>query len=189
MFCTKCGKEMKDNEIFCTRCGAKREYVHNNGDIVTTHKKLNSDNKNKFMNEHIIAIVLMFINGIFLFTKTFKIDILWASEGIDIFSLMDKQFLKPIMIIIYILAIIIMIIPLIKKQQFKQIYIIPAEVVISATLLLFIIVCYIGKKQAEEYYADFSFTVTGVFLLVVSIVNFILLFKMILQLRKDLFNA
>mgnify|MGYP002647620510 CR=1 FL=1 len=94
MFCTKCGSKMPDNQTFCTKCGAKLEkdfQVSERGyiDEIIRNKPLSELSGQNCVIKDLISIVLMIICLICALTKTFKIDILWASDGITIFEMIE----------------------------------------------------------------------------------------------------
>lgn len=94
MFCTKCGSKIPDNQTFCTKCGAKLEkdfQVSERGyiDEIIGNKPLSELSGQNCVIKDLISIVLMIICLICALTKTFKIDILWASDGITIFEMIE----------------------------------------------------------------------------------------------------
>ena len=63
MFCSKCGKEIKDEDKFCTYCGQK---VEEN----TKKEKKPSSNRKKLMIIAIIVIAILIVTGIAIWIKS-----------------------------------------------------------------------------------------------------------------------
>lgn len=189
MFCTKCGSRMPDDQTFCTKCGAKLE---NNFQVserryadkaVRNYPAPELKGQNSII-KGLISIVLMIVCLICTLTKTFKIDLLWASEGITIFEMTEWSALKPILIVIYICSILIFAVSFIKKYANKKVPLIIALGTVSITILLFIIVFCMALSKASDYGADIAFTFSGILLILGSIINLILLSLQLRNIRK-----
>ncbi len=179
MFCTKCGSQVPDNQTFCTKCGAKLEENFQAGDKPLP-ELLGQNNVVK----DLISMGLMIICLICTLTKTFKINMLWASEKMNVFELIELEALKPILIVIYICSILALIIPLIKESVNKKIPVIIALGTVCITLILFIVVFCMAMSKANDYGADIGFTFSGIMLILGSIINFILLSLQLRNVRK-----
>lgn len=180
MFCTKCGSKMTDDQMFCTKCGAKLEKEVLFNGYVDKKPSFGLAQQNYVVNA-LISIALTIVCLLCALTKTFKIDILWASEGITIFEMTEWGALKPILIVVYICSILAFAIPLVNNSISKKIPLIISLVTVSITIILFAIVFCVAFSKANDYGADIAFTFSGILLILCSIINFILLS---LQLRK-----
>lgn len=58
MFCSKCGNEISENDIFCSNCGQKTEMVN---DVVNVDNVTNTSSKHIVAGLSLVAIVLMLV--------------------------------------------------------------------------------------------------------------------------------
>lgn len=189
MFCKKCGNEMRDDEVFCTKCGEKAEATPTNNNGFTLNNNSYNSLKSKFLNMPTIAALITLICGLLALSNVFNISAFIASAGTDIFTLLDMKFLKPVIIILYIIALLALIIPIFKENKIKQIHIMPAQISVILTLLLLLLCYFTASSKAEEYGANFSFSTSGIFLLLACIVDIIILFRMNFILKKEIENS
>lgn len=199
MFCSKCGNELKNGEQFCPKCGTKSG---------TTGKPINlnistEDMKNKAieMKSNLISgvvdlgknkvlvlgnIALLILSLIFSFTNTFKVDaILGVSEGM---SLVEDVGMKPIYLILYLTAIIVLMIPLLFKKAWSPKFFLPAKIVTILSSLYFLIVLFIGLDEVDSSgygsIAEFNLSVTGWLFVITTIGALVLAYKNTFDLKK-----
>ena len=198
MFCTKCGNEIKDNQMFCTKCGARKEItpiINEALDMTSTPSQMSTTQKPLNLNyggNYIISIFLIVLCGILFLTKTFSLDMLMKAkmsifeifEVLELLDLSEVEFLKPIITIIYIISVIILVLPVIRGKQITKTLNIFALVTSLLIFILFVGILILIAVEANEYGADFGCTFSGFLLICGNILSIILLFKDLINYRK-----
>ena len=210
MFCSKCGKELKDGELFCSQCGTRCGTTGNSMNISTGDMKNKAiEMKNNFVSgvadlgksKTLIFgnIILLFLSLIFSLTKVFKVDaILGMSQGMSMFvdiesvkemdGFKDMAGVKSFALIFYLFAILMLVFPLLLRREWSTKFFLPTKIVTIATLVWFLFVLFTGLSELDssEYssLAEFNLSGTGWLFLVTTAGALILAYKNTVDLKK-----
>lgn len=90
MFCSKCGAEMKETEVFCSGCGTQNVKVESKNSLMTSLSGLNVVGDKSINFVGIIASAVAFIA---LFLPYIKVDFFGLSESNNLISTGSGKFL------------------------------------------------------------------------------------------------
>lgn len=193
MFCSKCGSELKNREQLCPNCGTISGGTDNSEDLNTSAKELRSNftlgtvdlGKNRVL---ILAnIALLILSLLFSFTNIFKVNAIFGmSAGMSLFEYAE---IKPIYLILYLIAIIILMIPLLFKKAWSPKFFLPTKIVTILSLLYFLLFLFIGLDEVDSSgygsIAEFNLSVTGWLFVITTIGALGLAYKNTVNLKKQ----
>lgn len=189
MFCKNCGKELESGENFCSRCGTKAEEkkaiadAHINNALVTGLGRL-GESKIVFFASVLLQIISVFLLGQIVISANYEIYYYTSSVEITLFE--EKEFLKTLFILGYLLAIVLMLLPILTNKRWGTKNFAVGIAMPVLVLILFVATVVLAKKEvvSNEYYEllkniDFSIEITeyGWGLILASVMAGLLTYK------------
>lgn len=158
MYCMKCGKEISDGGEYCSVCGTR---VGQSGKLMWPSGMSDSISERvKGIGEcwiaFLIAIIAPIVCVLCLNETMFKVSVnVLGYGGTFNFSLLEeKEFLRKILFAGYIASIVMLVLPVLKKENWtSKNYKLSLVVPIVAIIMLFVGMT-IAKVQVKEKYGD-----------------------------------
>lgn len=123
MFCGNCGSQIEDTAAFCQICGAKTGFESPVKTYQDTSIIINKPIKSKspvILVRNVCLVVqavLLILNFVFAMCKMFRVSVFWVNRSYTMF--VDYTWLKVIMIVLYVVALLVLFIPSMIKLDLK----------------------------------------------------------------------
>lgn len=190
MFCSKCGREMKNGEQFCSGCGTKAgstgnfvnfnisgEDVKNKAGEMKKMAVSGADSPNKNFLMLLGNIILLIFSFIFAMTRVFTATSFWvAKQSLSMFE--EVEVCRAICVILYLVSIVFMLMSLFVKKQSKG-YFLPAKITMILTFVWFLFYYIIAKDSLSGYgsAAEVSISASGWFFVIFTLCACVMCYK------------
>ncbi len=184
MYCNQCGSKMDDNQRFCTKCGAR---LNNTGTPTAAQSNFRSV-YGRSSNAHVIVaigFVSFVLAGIMMLTSLFKAGMWGLSTPVDIFEVLEIEYLRWIIMICYVISAVMLILFVVNRNKQSAMFILPAMIVSGAVFVAILVVLFAAQDELGGYGAELSLSGSGVFCLIMSIMTAFLLIVALFNLKSS----
>lgn len=194
MYCTKCGKEIKDGEMYCAVCGAKGGETRSTNTAGDSTSVDLSGIKSRLENVEgdkaimITAFIMPLVSMMFLGNEMFDVSYnVFGYENTLRYTMFEgSDFLKTLFYIGYITASVMVMLPVLTDGKWSKINFAPAMIMpVASAIMLFVAMTKAKSEAASGQYAslmsaiDMKLSISGsawLFLLI-SIVTLAVAYK------------
>lgn len=201
-YCKKCGVELQENMNFCKECGTKNEEINN----VAVDSLSNVAIKKSLIISNLVLILCSFILGL---TATFDINIIkYMNFDFDqkvtttetfsvikpvsvmiaeIIGLNNEYLMYIVNILLYLIAIFMVLVPIIKNKTLKPVHFRMTKVATFVSIfeiVLFILITIFGNRGLINTSIHYSLNFSGWLMIVCTIATLVTSFIISHKLKK-----